>query len=120
MSAIEAARERCTRTWTAFTKTKELAERAEAELARLVLLELAAGDSDLRGIKFESHYEYDDEGGYFRTTSVYGLYDENGPVEAYLEEMEGFSLEALALLCEAGVDTDEGRVTIEQARERRF
>ena len=75
---------------------------------------------------FETNFEYDDEGGYFRTLSCYPTFatDEQEAdyyADDFLDTMNGFGAEPICVLC--GVHTDvwtQGKITIEQARDRRF
>jgi hypothetical protein len=50
---------------------------ARAEWARVSLLSLAEKHPKIVGFNFETEWEYDDEGGYFPTTSIYVTFEEN-------------------------------------------
>ena len=106
-----------------FHAAQEELNRSLAESARLLLLEFAEENENIKGLTFESEYQYDDEGGYFLTDSVYVLSD-TGLEEFDDEFSDAFSYEfgheALAVLCGVSTDSYEGRITIKEARERSF
>lgn len=108
----------------AYEKASKNVTAAVAEVARLALLEYASTHPEIKGLCFESSYEYDDEGGYYLSTSVYPLVDKGGsPFDDDYElsdAIQGFGHAAIALLCGENEDATEGEVTIEQAKERRF
>jgi hypothetical protein len=108
----------------AFQYASDNANKAAAEVARLELLRLAGEIPGMTGMTFETEYEYDDEGGYFRTLSCYPTFasDSEADFDQYdfIDAMNGFGAEPICVLCDVHTDSAEGEITIEQARERRF
>ena len=121
---LEVARSRMNEAWKAYQYAFDNAHKAEAEVARLTLLKLADETKGMDGMTFETQYEYDDEGGYFRTLSCYPTFedDQDGDYDEYefLDVMNGFTPEAICLLCEVSTDSSVGQITLPQAKERRF
>ena len=99
-----------------------VANLAAAEVARLTLLKLADENDDLTGIDFEVTSEYDDEGSYFKTVSVFPQFDGfREPVDHDISDMlNGFGPTPLCILCGVHDESWEGQVTIAEAREKRF
>lgn len=105
------------------------ARNAWAELARLDLLRLAEEEPAIKGMRFESNYEYDDEGGYFMSVNAYPLSDfddpdvvadDPDPDYVLAETFEQYGHEVLCVLCGVSEDSWEGQVTIVEAKERSF
>jgi hypothetical protein len=125
MSAIAQAADRA-RQATKDALVAELAStRAWAEVARLELLEFAEESPTVIGLSFESEYEYDDEGGYFLSTSVYplvneGLADPEWDPYEFSDKFQGYGHNALAMLCAVDPDAREGQVTLAEAQSRNF
>ena len=118
----EVAKGRMNEAWKLFEYARDNAHQAEAEVARLTLLELADQIPGMDGMTFETQYEYDDEGGYFRTISCYPTGDGTEDYDGYefLDLMNGFTPAAICVLCGTPTDADAGEITMEQIRERRF
>ena len=127
MDALKEAVERMTRAHSTFRTARDEMNAAEAEVLRLQFLAFVDEHPEVTGFTFETEYEYDDEGGYYRTASMYATYED----KVGLDEIDGYdfvdavrdgaSIEAICILC--GVDPDdghEGEVTVAEARERRF
>ena len=94
-------------------------------MLRLTFLKFVDKYPGVIGFTFETEYEYDDEGGYYRTANMYPVFADNTPIVDeydFLDQVrDGASVEAICILC--GVDPDdghEGEVTVAQARERSF
>lgn len=121
-TALESACERRDTALLVARATNEDYIRAEAEVVRLVFLEFAAKDSAIQGFCFEYEYEYDVEGGYYLSTSVYPLVDgeEAYDLDEFSYEMREHGIEAIRLVCGVSEDAVEGRVTVAEARERSF
>lgn len=119
---IKAASERAIEAQAAYEVASKNVTAAVAEVARLSLLEYAREHPEVTGLSFESSYEYDDEGGYFLSTSVYPTVADDFWMDDYelADAVQGFGHAAIALLCGADEDAYEGEVTIAEARERRF
>lgn len=123
---IDTARQRMGSAFQACRYATEKANQAAAEVARLTLLKLAGEMERLTGFRFESEYQYDDEGGYFRSVTVYPAfegdepdYDSDYPYE-FEDEMNSFGSEAIAVLCGLPPEADNGQITIKEAKTRRF
>lgn len=119
---IGEARERMQRAFEAFRTAEEKANEAAAEVARLCLLNLAEERPGIKGLSFESEYQYDDEGGYFQTATTYPLVEEGSTEDfddVFMDEMN-FDVATLAVLCGVHPDTGEGQITIEEARAKKF
>lgn len=122
---LKVAEARMEEAWKAFRYASENANNAAAEVARLTLLKLSDEIPGLTGMTFETQYEYDDEGGYFRTLSCYPTFADDDAEADYdqydfLDTMNGFGAEPICVLCGVHTDADAGEITIEQARDRRF
>lgn len=121
---LKVAEGRMNEAYKAFQYASDNAHKAEAEVARLNLLKLADEIKGMDGMTFETQYEYDDEGGYFRTLSCYPTFEEDEDVDydqyEFFDLMNSFTPEAICLLCEVPGDSTVGQVTLVQARERRF
>lgn len=126
MSTVEmdAARERSNSAYKALQYASDNANKAAAECARLELLRLAGQIPGMNGMTFETSYEYDDEGGYFRTISCYPTFEAGEPADydqyEFIDLMNGYGPEPICVLCGMYSDADQGEITIEQAKERRF
>lgn len=126
MSASAQVQDRVDQAARAYKEAELLLHRALAEQARLALLEFVDSNPAIKGLRFESEYEYDDEGGYFLNDSIYPLVaDDQTEIEVdpdyeFYDEMQHYGHAALALLCDVPTDSYSGEVTIEQARDRRF
>lgn len=115
--------ERVTRASQRFFDAQKELYKALAEQARLELLNQATEDERIVGLTFTTEYEYDDEGGYFRSDTVYPVVNDTDYADfdyEFGDLFQQYGHEALCVLC--GVDTESfaGEITIEQARERRF
>lgn len=121
---LEVAEARMNAAYKSFQYAAENANNAAAEYARLTLLKLSDEIPGLTGMTFETQYEYDDEGGYFRSLSCYPTFanDEEADYDNYdfIDLMNGFGAEPICVLCGVHTDADAGEITIEQIRERRF
>lgn len=122
---LHAAEARMNEAYKTFQYAAENANNAAAEVARLNLLKLADEIPGLTGMTFETNYEYDDEGGYFRSLSCYPTFaddDKEADYDQYdfLDTMNGFGAEPICVLCGVHTDSDAGEITMEQVRERRF
>lgn len=119
---LDAALERMNLLCRTSQEAVEAANAGVAEVARLSLLKLAETMPGLGGLAYSTDYEYDDEGSYFRTVTVYPL--EEGSYgdfdDEFSDDMSAFGVEALALLCGVSEDAVEGQVTLAEAQERRF
>lgn len=114
---------RMTEAYKAYDYAQMNAWTAEAEVARLRLLDLAEQIPGMNGMTFECQYEYDDEGGYFRTISCYPTYETDDPVEDpydFYDHMNGFNGEAICILCGVPTDSYAGEVSLDALREGRF
>lgn len=125
MSEIEQAVERMNAAYKAYQSASDGANQAAAEVARLELLRLSGQIPGMTGMTFESDYEYNDEGGYFRTISCYPTFAEgveNADFEQwdFIDVMNGFGAEPICVLCDVLTDSDQGEITLAQAEERRF
>lgn len=117
--------ERMNAAYKAYQYASDNATNAAAEAARLQLLGLADEIPGLTGMTFETQYEYDDEGGYFRTISCYPTFasdDKEADYDQYyfIDLMQGYGAEPICVLCGVFTDAVQGEITLEQARERRF
>lgn len=125
MSELELAIEVMQGTGKTWEEAHRNAIQAEAEVIRLLLLDYAKEHpSKIKGFSFECEYQYDDEGGYFKSNSVYPLVSDCTAdiIDEYefTDMLNGYSQEALALVCGVHSDSFSGECTVEQARERRF
>lgn len=126
MSVVELAHKRMTVTYETSRVAQEEAVKAEAEYLRLCLLGYAETNPSVAGLSYQCEYQYDDEGGYFRTISFYPLVtDGDGYFEGdfdmdFADEWGGFTPESVCLLCGDKSDAWEGQVTLAEARERSF
>ena len=122
---LQAAESRMNEAYKTLQYASDNANKAAAEVARLTLLKLADEIPGLTGMTFETNYEYDDEGGYFRSLSCYPTFDDEDMEADYdqyefMDLMNGCGAEPICVLCEAHTDADTGEITIKQAQERRF
>lgn len=110
--------------WKAYQYASDNAQKATAEVARLTLLKLAGENPGMDGMTFETEYEYDDEGGYFRTLSCYPTFEEDQDYDyddlEFNDLMNTFTPESICVLCDVPSDETTGQITVVQARERRF
>ena len=130
MSAImDEARERALELDKVWREAQTKALNAWAELARLDLIRLAEENPLIEGMTFESSFEYDDEGGYYRSVNPYPLTSsgEEGAVYAdvdpdwdFHDTFYQYGHEVLCILCGVDEDADSGSITIAEARERSF
>ena len=109
---LEVARGRMNEAYKSFQYASDNATKAEAEVARLTLLKLAGEIKGLDGMTFETQYEYDDEGGYFRTLSCYPTFEEDEDYDydeyEFIDLMNGFTPEAICRLCDVPGDSSIG------------
>ena len=122
---LEAAEERANAATKAFQEATTAVNNAWAEHARLTLLKLSEEHPELQGLSFETSYEYDDEGGYYASVSVYPLIDgdilEIGWNDYELEdEFSGYGHDVIATLCGVHTEQMSGQITLVEARERSF
>jgi hypothetical protein len=120
MSDLQTAQERLNVTLKASFDASQNAAAAAAEWARLALLEVVDQYPQVVRFTFGVGYEYDDEGGYFPSVSIYPEYadgDHNFEVEDEMIEIEN-SLDPDAVAILAGPDL--GPRTIAELREVSF
>lgn len=125
---MDALRERAIAAGKVAAEARMVELNAWAELARIDLLKFVDEhpEAGIIGLSFETTYEYDDEGGYFPTPSIYPLVGDDAdrheadPEYEFHDMAHAYGHDVLAVLC--GVDTDEleGQITVAEARERRF
>jgi len=129
MSTImDAARERAIELDGVWREARTNAFNAWAELARLDLLRVAEEKPAITGLRFEAHYEYDDEGGYYMSVTAYPLgaddpdldEDDLDPHYEFAETFEQYGHEILCVLCGLTEEASEGQITVAEARERSF
>ncbi len=108
--------------WKTANEAMRNATQAEAEVVRLTFLDYAARKPKVKGFSFESEYQYNDEGGYFVSTSVYPLVTCNNFDDDYelMDLLNGYSQGAIAMVCGEHSDQFSGECTVAQAKERRF
>ena len=122
---LSIAVERMNAAYKAYQYASDGANQAAAEVARLELLRLSGEIPGMTGMTFESDYEYNDEGGYFRTISCYPTFAEDAEIADFehwdfIDAMNGFGAEPICVLCDVSTDSGQGEITLAQARERRF
>ena len=121
---LSIAVERMNAAYKAYQYASDGANQAAAEVARLELLRLSGEIPGMTGMTFETQYEYDDEGGYFRSLSCYPTFasDSEADFDQYdfIDAMNGFGAEPICVLCDVPTDSDQGEITLAQAEERRF
>jgi len=125
MSELELATEVMNGAWRTASEAQRNAYSAEAEVVRLLFLDYASEHpTKIKGFSFESEYQYNDEGGYFISTSVYPCTTECTAdiIDDYelTDILGGHSREALALVCGVDEDSFAGECTLQQARDLRF
>ena len=110
---LKVAEARMNEAYNAFRYASDNAHNAEAEVARLTLLKFADEIPGLDGMTFETQYEYDDEGGYFRTISCYPTFEEDKDYDYdendFIDLMNGFTAESICVLCECRKTRRSGR-----------
>ena len=124
-TTMDAARERAEALDQAWRKARTEALNAWAELARLDLIRLAEENPLIGGLTFETSYEYDDEGGYFRTVNTYPL--TSGPTEEdpdpdwdFHDTFSTYGPEVVCILAGLDEDAEAGQITLAEAKERSF
>lgn len=116
---LQAATERMMEAYKVYDKAQQNAWTSEAEVARLRILDLAEQIPGMNGMTFECQYEYDDEGGYFRTISCYPTFeDEAADYDQYdfYDYVNAFNAEAICILCGVPTDAYAGETTLEALR----
>ena len=88
MSELEFAQERLNTATNISLAASHVEAKARAEVARLSLLKLVEKYPATQAFTLEVSYEYDDEGGYFPTVSVYAEVDEKFEYEIADELIE--------------------------------
>lgn len=121
---LEVARARMNEAYKSYQYASDNATNAEAEVARLTLLKLSDEIPGLDGMTFETQYEYDDEGGYFRTLSCYPTFEDDQDYDydeyEFIDLMNSFTPGSICALCGVPEDASVGQITLVQARDRRF
>jgi len=125
MTELDLATEVMNGAWKTASEAQRNAYSAEAEVVRLIFLDYASKHpTKVKGFSFESEYQYNDEGGYFVLTSVYPCTTECSAdvIDDYelTDILNGYSREALALVCGESQDSFMGECTVKQARDLRF
>jgi len=115
------ATERMNDNWQHFRVAEENAFKATAEVARLSFLRFVDANPEVTEMVIDVEFNYDDEGGYYRSVSCYTGVQEIDDGYDFYEEMSSFRPEALCILCGLAPDwTGDGKITVQEARERRF
>jgi hypothetical protein len=131
---IKLARAIADKAWEHYQTLREKAINAEAEWARLVLLDLAGQQPSITGFSWSTEYSSDDEGGYFETASGYIIRDDGGKVGVWDVDLEddlangNLDLvenalrdpETIRALCGTTDRDDEHQVTVAELRQRSF
>lgn len=116
--SVETALARLTATTGAAAQAMENEAKARAEWGRESLLALAEANPQIMGYSFETEWEYDDEGDYFPTVSVYADQAEHSLEMEY--ELEDEIFEIQHNLDHAAVELLGERVTVDELKEVKF